>query len=56
MYLFPVDGIPLMSLKAFIKVAAPASTAALNGGKYTSQSIRSLKSTELYSLPPTAAP
>ena len=32
-YLFAVAGIPLMSLNAFMKVAAPASKAALNGGK-----------------------
>ena len=33
--LWAVAGIPFISLKAFIKVPTPASTAARNGGKYT---------------------
>ena len=47
MYLFPVAGIPLISLKEFIKVATPISETALKGGKYVSCNCLRLISTEL---------
>ena len=42
-----VTGVPPISLKEFISVATPASTAALNGGSTTLRSVCSEKSTVL---------
>ena len=53
---FPDAGLPAMSLNADMIVATPASTAALNGGRYTSRIVRSEISVSLYSRPASAAP
>src|SRR5207244_12782065 len=51
----PDAGTPEMSLNADMMLATPASTAALNGGRYTSRIVRSEISVSLYSRPASAA-
>ena len=53
---FPDAGTPATSLNADMRLATPASTAALNGGRYTSRIVRSEISVSLYSRPASAAP
>ncbi|MNT41535.1 hypothetical protein D3C72_1778960 [compost metagenome] len=49
-------GTPLMSLNEDITVIAPASKAALNGGRCTSRRVCGEMSTMLYSMPAITAP
>ncbi len=53
---FAVIGMPARSVNAGMIVATPAATAASNGGKWTSCSVRSEMSTEAYSRPAVTGP
>ena len=53
---FAQPGTPLIALNEHITVAAPASIAALNGGRYRLRSRGSDMSVVLYSRPPSGCP